>query len=84
MERKKRIYEILKKKLVDFTIEVEDNSYKHKGHNNFDGSDETHILVILKRNYDKKVNRLETHRFINNLLKDEFKQGLHALEIKII
>ena len=49
MERKKRIYEILKKKLVDFDIEVEDNSYKHKGHNNFDGSDETHILVILKK-----------------------------------
>ena len=84
MKRKKRIYEILEKKLVNFDINIEDNSFKHKGHNNFDGTQETHILLILKNKTKKKINKLEIHRLINNFLKDEFKTGLHSLEIKII
>ena len=31
-----------------------------------------------------KYNRLELHRKINDLLKEEFLKGLHALEINII
>ena len=84
MKRKKRIYGILKKKFTNFDISIEDNSFKHKGHNNFDGSNETHLLLILKQNNKKKFNRLEMHRLVNKLLKDEFEKGLHALEIKII
>mgnify|MGYP001169041706 CR=1 FL=1 len=84
MKRKNRIYGILKKKLTDFNVSIEDNSFKHKGHNNFDGSNETHLLLILKQNSKKQVNRLEMHRLVNKILKDEFKKGLHALEIKII
>ena len=48
MNRKKRISQILQKDLKDFDIRVEDKSYLHKGHNNFDGSGETHILIELK------------------------------------
>tara|TARA_B100001250_G_C19430536_1_gene627297 strand:- start:343 stop:597 length:255 start_codon:yes stop_codon:yes gene_type:complete len=84
VKRKNRIYGILKKKLTDFNVSIEDNSFKHKGHNNFDGSNETHLLLILKQNSKKQVNRLEMHRLVNKILKDEFKKGLHALEIKII
>ena len=52
--------------------------------NNFDGNDETHILVQLKKNPKLELNRLEIHRKINSLLNDEFDSGLHSLEIKII
>ena len=48
MKRKNRIHKILKKKLFNFDIIIEDNSFKHKGHNNFDGKQETHIALILK------------------------------------
>ena len=47
MNRKKRINDKLKKNLKDFQIFIEDNSHLHKGHNNFDGKEETHILIKL-------------------------------------
>jgi stress-induced morphogen len=56
----------------------------HKGHNNFDGNDETHIYVQLLKKSKFTENRLEVHRKINSLLTKEFKKGLHSLEIKII
>jgi Stress-induced morphogen (activity unknown) len=84
VKRKNRIHKILKKKLFNFDIIIEDNSFKHKGHNNFDGKQETHISLILKEKNKTKINKLEIHRLINNVLADEFKTGLHSLEIKII
>ena len=84
MKRKNRIHKILKKKLLNFDIIIEDNSFKHKGHNNFDGKQETHIALILKEKNKRKINKLEVHRLINNVLEDEFRNGLHSLEIKII
>ncbi len=83
MNRKQRIFNLLKKNLYNFTIEIVDNSHKHAGHNNFNGIGETHILLNLKLKVDSKINRIEIHRKINNLLKEEFSKGLHSLEIKI-
>ena len=84
MNRTKRIGNILQKNFTDFSINVIDNSHLHKGHNNFDGNNETHILVHLKKNSKLELNRLEVHRKINSLLIKEFDSGLHSLEIKII
>tara|TARA_Y200000002_G_scaffold111915_1_gene91677 strand:+ start:158 stop:412 length:255 start_codon:yes stop_codon:yes gene_type:complete len=83
MNRKQRIDKILSKKLNDFLFEIIDNSNLHKGHNNFTGNDETHIKIILTKINKIPANRLNTHRLINNLLEEEFKSGLHSLEIKI-
>ena len=83
MNRKNRISKILKKKLINFDVVLKDDSYKHKHHNNFDGKRETHFSLIIKNKTNEKINRLAIHRLINDLLKDEFKQGLHALEIRI-
>ena len=84
MNRKKRINDKLKKNLKDFQIFIEDNSHLHKGHNNFDGKEETHILINLFPQKKIKYNRLEIHRLVNKILIEEFSNGLHSLEIKII
>ena len=84
MNRKKRISEILKKKLENFEFEVNDNSFLHKGHNNFDGKGETHIQIVLINKTNIKCNRLDIHRKINEVLGNEYNSGLHSLEIKII
>ena len=84
MNRKKRINDKLKKNLKDFHILIEDNSHLHKGHNNFDGKKETHILVNLLSKKNIQYNRLEIHRLVNKILREEFSNGLHSLEIKII
>ena len=84
MNRNKRIYNILSGTLKEWTIEVHDTSYMHSGHNNFDGKQETHFKIIFKSNLLIKPNRLDFHRKINALLKNEFSSGLHALEVKIL
>jgi len=84
MNRKKRIQSILSKNINDWEIEVIDNSYKHKGHGNFSGNEESHFKINLLNKSSDKPHRLEIHRKINNLLKEEFLTGLHALEINIL
>ena len=83
MNRKKRIETILRKNFVNWKIEVIDNSLEHLGHNNFDGNQESHFKLILNKESEKIKNKFEIHKKINNLLKDEFLNGLHALQIKI-
>ena len=83
MNRTKRIQNILEKNFLNYSFQIVDNSYLHKGHNNFNGQGETHITINLKINSELKINRLEIHRKINLLLKREFDTGLHSLEIKI-
>ena len=83
MNRKQRINKILSKRLNDFLLEIIDNSNLHKGHNNFTGNNETHIKIILTKKNKIPINKLDIHRLINKLLEEEFKSGLHSLEINI-
>ena len=84
MNRKKKIESILKKNFLGWKAVVNDISILHKGHNNYDCNNETHFSIILNTNNKNKESKLSIHRKINELLKDEFNLGLHALEIKII
>ena len=84
MNRKKRINKMLSKNLINFDISIIDNSFLHKGHNNFNGKGETHILLELTPKKKIKFSRIDIHRKINQILSREFESGLHSLEIKII
>ena len=83
MKRKKRIEKILYKNFISWSIEVKDKSFLHRGHGNFNGKEETHFIIILQSKMNKKFKKLIIHQKINELLKKEFLNGLHALEIKI-
>ena len=83
MNRKKRIESILSKNFINWRFKVIDNSTEHIGHNNFDGTQETHFCIIIKKPLSTFDNKVTIHRKIYKLLKDDFKSGLHALEIKI-
>ena len=83
MNRTKRIKDIIEKNFNEFSILVTDDSLAHKGHNNFDGKKETHIIIELKKKFNLDIKRLEIHKKINILLSEEFEIGLHALQIKI-
>ena len=47
MKRKERIKNLLDNQLNDFTMKIVDNSYKHIGHFNFNGKDETQNEKLL-------------------------------------
>ena len=84
MNRIERIKKILLENLKPAHLVLNDNSKKHSGHNNFDGSGMTHIQLEISSIFFNNMKSIDIHRKINLLLKDEYKKGLHALEIKII
>jgi len=59
-----------------------DNSYLHTKHKSFDAN-KIHLKIIIESNELKKVERIEAHKAIFNLLKHEMKEKIHALEIEI-
>lgn len=81
---RERIEKKLSEKLHPEILEVKNNSHLHKGHSGDDGSGETHFAISVKSDLLKDSNKIEAHRKINSLLSNEFKNGLHALEIKIL
>lgn len=81
---KKRIEEKLNKNLNINLLEVVNNSAMHKGHLGDDGSGETHFLIKINSIELNDLNRVQAHRKINDIVKEEFNNGLHALEIKIL
>jgi BolA protein len=80
---KQRIEKKIKDAILLESLEVENKSHLHKGHLGDDGSGETHFKIIIKSKELKEQGRIAAHRKINNILKDEFLKGLHALEIDI-
>lgn len=63
-------------------LEVINKSHLHHGHlENETG--ETHFEVVIKADELTKIGRIQAHRKINSLLKEEFERGLHALELKV-
>lgn len=80
---KDRIKKILNTQLNPEFLEVENNSYLHAGHMGDNGTGETHFKVVIQSKSLNQLSRVNAHRKINQLLKDEFDKGLHALEVKI-
>tara|TARA_B100000029_G_C17409525_1_gene900181 strand:- start:177 stop:431 length:255 start_codon:yes stop_codon:yes gene_type:complete len=59
-----------------------DNSYLHKSHKSFDPK-KFHLKIIIKSDVLKKKGKIEAHKAIFSILKDEMEEKIHALEIEI-
>ena len=81
---KERIVNNLTKKFQPSFLQVIDNSSAHSGHFVSTNNLGTHFKVIITSIFFDKCTKIQAHRFINQSLKQEFLDGLHALEIKII
>ena len=82
----KNYFEEIEKKLrmqIKFeSLEIVDNSQKHKGHKFF--SDEKfHLHLKIKSLYLSSISRLSAQKLIMKVLKDDLKSRIHALEISI-
>jgi BolA protein len=68
-------------------LEVVDESHLHAGHGHgdgaFDGSGGTHLRVRIVSSAFAGLSRVERHRAVNGLLKDELQGGVHALALEI-
>ncbi len=77
---------MLRKKIRDNLevnkIEIINNSSKHQGHKSFTKG-KFHLKIIIDSNYLKSLNKIEAHKKIMEILKEELKDKIHALELKI-
>ena len=64
-------------------IHVIDNSVLHSNHYSQAGAMPTHIQITVSCKNLKELERIDMHRKINEVLKNEFELGLHAVAIKI-
>ncbi len=64
-------------------LEVINESHLHAGHQpSFNGEGETHFRIRIVSQKFENTKLLDRHRQINDVIKDEFEQGLHALAIE--
>lgn len=61
--------------------EIIDESHKHASH--YDGI-HSHIKIKISAKILQGKSLVANHRTINNLLADEFQNGLHALSIEVL
>ena len=83
----KNYFKIIEKKIKSKVklekLEIVDNSHKHKRHKSF-SPERYHIKLILKSKYLSSISRLEAHKILNEILKEDLKTKIHALEINIV
>ena len=82
----KNYFEKIKHKLTEQIkiemIDIIDNSDKHKSHKFFDPQ-KLHLHLKLKSIYLYSLSRLDAQKLVMNILKDDLKEKIHALEISI-
>ena len=72
----------LNKKFNPKKLILVNNSHLHTKHKSFNPN-KIHLKIIIESDELKKTGKLEAHKAIFNLLKDEMKEKIHALEIEI-
>ena len=83
----KSLIEIVKEKITkdipDCNIDIIDNTHLHKHHKSFNKS-KIHLKIIIQSEILKKLKRIDSHKKITGILKDEIETKIHSLEIKIL
>ena len=64
------------------SIEIVDNSHKHKGHKFF-SPEKYHLHLIIKSPFLNSVSRVSAQKMVMKVLKEDLKTKIHALEISI-
>ena len=78
----KQIEKKVIKKINPENIVLVDNSHLHTKHKFFDSS-KLHLKIIIKSKKLKQMNKIDAHKEIFSILKDEMSKKIHALEIEI-
>ena len=84
MNRKSKITNILNENLNLHKCVVSDVSNLHKGHIGYIDGEQTHLKIIIISNDFKNKSKLERHKIVNKLLKDQFKGTLHSISFKLM
>ncbi len=70
--------------LSPLVLEIIDESHKHAGHAGARPGGNSHFKVKIVSNAFTSLSRLERHRFVHELLKDELHDKIHALSLILL
>ena len=76
------IQEKINEKIKPTALSVIDNSHLHTKHRSFN-PEKFHIKLIIKSEKLKNMEKIEAHKLIFSILKEEMQNKIHALEIEI-
>jgi BolA protein len=79
MSRKNRIEKLLNQEFVPVYLNVEDESANH----HVPEGSQTHFKITVVSSRFIDLSRIARHRLLNQLLKEEFELGLHALSMHL-
>ena len=77
-----KVKDKINKKISPENIILIDNSHLHGKHKSFD-INKFHLKIIVKSKKLKSMNKIDAHKEIFSILKDEMNTKIHALEIEI-
>ena len=76
------VKEKINKKIKPKNIILIDNSNLHSQHKSFDKK-KFHLKIIIESEKLKKMNKIDAHKEIYSVLKNEMNSRIHALEIEV-
>ena len=79
----KILKEKLTKKIKINNIIIEDKSFLHKKHKNFD-KNKFHIKLTIESSELRKISSIKANRKIYEVLKDEMNRSIHSIQIIIV
>ena len=82
MKRKINIENLILKIFEPEFLSVIDVSEQHRGHKNFKEGVESHFEIIIVSEKFINLSRVERHRMVNRILKEEFLSDLHSVVVK--
>jgi BolA family transcriptional regulator, general stress-responsive regulator len=65
-------------------LDVINESELHAGHRNSPGTGESHFRILIVSEAFSGKSRVERHRLVNDLLKEDLAAGVHALALSTI
>ena len=72
----------LNKNIVCDKIEIEDKTFLHEKHSSHE-KNKFHIKLIIKSDYLKKKNKIESTKEIYKMLEEELKNNIHSIQLSI-
>ena len=77
-----KVKEKINREISPESIMLIDNSHFHTKHKSF-SPNKFHLKIIIKSKKLKNMNKIEAHKEIFSILKEEMNNKIHALEIEI-
>jgi BolA protein len=65
-------------------LDVVNESELHAGHRNSPGTGESHFRILIVSAAFAGKSRVQRHRLVNDLLRDELRGGIHALALATV